>query len=143
MCPWVFVGALSTEPKSRIFGQDSGGFGHKFLFLRQFVFKFWPILVAPFDGPFIVIVHTGKQSALADIVFGLGHIVKSRIVHDGCRVAMFLYPCLVAQLFNRRCIACAHVVAQSEGVTNLVRRDETYQFAHQPVVEVHRAGAFV
>ena len=100
-------------------------------------------MVAPFDGPFIVIVHTGKQSALADIVFGLGHIVKSGVVHDGCRVAMFLYPCLVAQLFNGRCIARTHVVAQSEGVPNLVRGDKTYQLAHQSLVEVHRAGAFV
>ena len=143
MCPWVFVGAFSAEPKSGIFGQNSGGFVHQLVFLRKLIFKLWAILVAPFDGPFVVIVYARKQSALADVVFGLGHIVKSCIVHDGCRVAMFLYPCLVAQLFNRRCIACAHVMAQSEGVTNLVRRDETYQFAHQPVVEVHRASTFV
>ena len=100
-------------------------------------------MVAPFDGPVIVIVHTGEKSAFTDVIFGLSYIVKSGIVHDRYRMTIFLYPSLVAQLFNGRCITRTHVVAKSEGVSNLMRRDKTYQFAHQSIVEVHRASTFV
>ena len=57
-------------------------------------------LVTVFDGPLVVGVDAGVDTLLGDVVFRLGHVVETGIVHDGHGVAVCLYPGLVTELLN-------------------------------------------
>ena len=99
------------------------------------------VSVAPTDRPFVVVVHTGEDAGLADVVFGLGDVVETRIVHDGRGVTVLFHPRFVAQILNRRGAARAHVVAQTERVADFVRGDEANELAHEGFVKFRLAGA--
>ena len=99
------------------------------------------ISVAPTDRPFVVVVHTGEDAGLADVVFGLGDVVETRIVHDGRGVTVLLHPRFVAQFLDGSGAAGAHVVAQTERVADFVRGDEANEFAHEGFVKFRLAGA--
>ena len=135
LCTRVVVVTFTTKPQARILLRLDG-----LLVERQSLFLFSlgirEIGVAPFDSPFVVVVDAREDAAFADVVLRLSHIVEAGIVHDGSCVSVFLHPFLVAQLLHRCSKRSTHVVAQTEGVSHLVRRNETDELSHQFIVEL-------
>ena len=112
-------------------------FGAELLGFFPWILEFRTILVAPFDGPFVVDIDAWEQSALRHAVLGLSHIVEACIVHDAHRVAIGLHPLLVAELLHGCGTAGDHVVAQAERVANLMGRDKADELAHELVGQLH------
>ena len=54
---------------------------------------------------------------------------------------MLFHPRFVAQFFDRRGAAGAHVVAKAEGVADFVRRDEANELSHEFFVKFRLASA--
>ena len=143
LCAGVGVAALAAEPQARVAAQNLRRFGHQFLLLLILVLELRPPLVAPLDGPLVVVVDAREETTLRDVVLRLCHVVEAGVVHDRGGVAVLLHPLLVPQLLHGRGKRGAHVVAQTQRVAHLVRGDEADELAHELLVELHRAGPLV
>ena len=139
----VFVLSFSAEPQTRIVAQHLSGLLHQLLLLLKLVLELRSPLIAPLDGPLVVVVDAGEQSLLANLILRLCHVVETGIIHDAHRMTVGLHPLLVTQFLYRRGKRCTHVVAQPERVSHFVRRHEPHQLSHQLIVELHGLGAFV
>ena len=111
---WVFITTFTTKPQTRVAFQNIRGLGHEFFLLLVFILELRAPLITPLDSPFVVVVDTRKQTFGRDVVLGLCHIIETGIVHDAGRVAIFLDPCLVAQLLNGCSKRSTHVVTQTQ-----------------------------
>ena len=140
----VLVRLAIAPPESRIVSHA--------LFLKQrlqgtvvclFVLGIEHGRVAPLDGPHVIVVDAWEYLVLRHAVFRLCHVVETGIVHDAGRMAVFLDPCLVAQLLDRYRTGGTEVVAQTKRVAYLVRRYEADELSHQFLVIVHLARSLV
>ncbi len=52
-------------------------------------------------------------------------------------MAVCLNPCFIAQQFNRRAAAAAHIVPQAEGMANFVAQNNANQVTHKRVGKLH------
>ena len=138
----VGVTALAAEPQARVGGQalDNDLVPVEVVFLGGLEVGG---LVAELDGPLVIVADARIEAGLGNAVLGLGHVVEAGVVHDGDGVAVGFDPGLVAELLDRGLAAGAHVVAQAEGVTDLVGGDEADEVAHQLFVILDLAGARV
>ena len=139
----VVVGAFAAKPKSAIAGDAVVGDAIEGEALFLLTLRIGEILVAPFDGPHIVVVDAGKHSGIADVIFRLSNVIEARIVHDGGSVAVLFDPSLVAKVFHGSGTAGPHVVAQTEGVSHLVRGNKANELPHEFVVKQHLASTLV
>ena len=92
---------MALTPSSDVAAQLLCDFGTQSLIFFDGVIEFGTVLVAPLDGPDVVVVDAWEKSLGTDIVFGLGHIVETCIVHDTGRMTMLFDPCLVAKFLDR------------------------------------------
>ena len=114
LCARVFIFAFPSEPQSRIGFEFLGNHFGKRLLFSILVFVFVAVIaISPFDCPFVVDTYARIESFAADIVFGLCHIVKTRIVHNRSSMPIGFNPFFVAEFFDRRLTAGAHIVAQT------------------------------
>ena len=134
LCP-TFV---TAPPQTAVAFQYLRHFCPQGLLLLGGVLELRTVLITPFDGPLVVVVDTGEESFLADLVLRLGHVVETGIVHDARCVTVLFHPCLVSQLFHRCGLRGNHVMAQTEGVAYLMTADKADQLSHQLVGEIHR-----
>ncbi len=144
LAAWILPSSLVTAVgQSMVVAERLTDFGAELLGFFPWILEFRPILVAPFDGPFVVDIDAWEQSALRHAVLGLSYIVEACIVHDAHRVAIGLHPLLVAKLLHGCGAAGDHVVAQSQRVANLMGRDKADELAHELVGQLHGLSTLI
>ena len=115
LAAWILPSSLVTAVgQSMVVAERLADFGAELLGFFPWILEFRTILVAPFDGPFVVDIDAWEQSALRHAVLGLSHIVEACIVHDAHRVAIGLHPLLVAELLHGCGAAVHHVVIPAD-----------------------------
>ncbi len=129
---------VTAPPQTAVAFQHLRHFCPQGLLLLGGVLELRTVLITPLDGPLVVVVDTGEETFLTDLVLRLGHVVETGIVHDARRVTVFLYPGLVAQFLHRCGLRGNHIMAQTEGVAYLMTADKADQLSHQLVGEIHR-----
>ena len=143
LCAWVVVAAFAAKPVALALVELGNGHFVQRQALLFFGLQVGEVAVAPFDGPLVVVVDTGEDALLRDVVLWLCHIVETGVVHDRSRVTVLLNPCFVAKAVNGCGIAGTHIVAQAQCVANLMTGDEADELSHEFVVELRMAGTRV